>query len=80
MSERMQALVERGWAADPQVRPSAEEMAAVVAEELATLRANGPFTEAYQISVVAHKKRSMRTKRVAQVAGTGLGELRETLL
>ena len=37
VSERMQALLERGWAADPEARPTAEEMAAAIGEELAAL-------------------------------------------
>ena len=37
VSERMQALLERGWAADPEARPTAEEMAAVIGEELEEL-------------------------------------------
>ena len=38
VSERMQALVERGWAADAEARPSAEEMAAMVKEEMEEMR------------------------------------------
>jgi len=38
VSERMQALVERGWAADPEARPTAEEMAAVVKAEMDEMR------------------------------------------
>ena len=38
VSERMQALVERGWAADAEARPSAEAMAAVIKEEMDEMR------------------------------------------
>ena len=44
VSERIQALVKRGWATDPEVRPTAEEMAAVIGEELTALRISGDTT------------------------------------
>ena len=34
----LKALVERGWAADAEARPSAEEMAAAVKEEMEEMR------------------------------------------
>ena len=39
VSERMQALLERGWSADPEARPTAAEMAGAVGEELAAVEA-----------------------------------------